>query len=71
MKTKQDAMRQAEPVRADELVTAVAPAITTEPADVAVTDEFAGHGGSYVFHPAIGLRTRAVADADAAVEVAQ
>ena len=43
----------------------------TEPADVAVTDEFAGHGGSYVFHPAIGLRTRAVADAGASVEVAQ
>lgn len=71
MKTKQDATRQAEPARSDEVVTAMGPAITIQPADVVATDEFAGHGGSYVFHSAIGLRTRADGDAGVAAEVAQ
>lgn len=70
MKTKQDTTRQ-ETVRADEVVAAQGAVTTVEPADVVANDEFAGHGGSYVFDAATGLRTRADADVGAAVEGVQ
>ena len=70
MKAKQDTTRQAE-ARTEAVVTGLGPAITIQSAGVIAKDEFAGHGGSYVFHPAIGMRVRADAEAGAVVEGAQ